>query len=388
MTQRLRIAFVDDEPNVLNGLKRSMLAMLDSWEMAFFKSGADLLARMETETFDIVVSDIRMPEMDGATLLNEISRRHPDTVRVILSGYADQDTVFQTIGPAHIYLAKPCDPAELRRAITGRARLRDMMTGLEMRRLLGRVSSLPSAPTLFLKLVEELNSPRASAAAVADIIGRDVAMIAELLKLTNSSYFAVNAKVTTCLQAVRILGLDLVQTLVLQIGIFQQFQGSDEMRKQIDALNEYGLELGALAESLCLAAGDSGEIAKAARCAALLSSIGCLILLNERGEEYHGLLAALPPDAVLSEAEERHFGADHGLLGAYLLSLWGFADPIVEAVAFAAWPSRSLGAHNPILMALHRAAAEGPAFPLFLQARPAVKRDEAYIRAQGGKTNG
>ena len=381
MTQRLRIAFVDDEPNVLTSLRRSMLAMLDDWEMAFFKSGPDLLDRMEAEVFDLVVSDMRMPAMDGAKLLNEISRRHPDTVRVILSGYADQEAVFQTIGPAHIYLAKPCDPAALQQAIASRAKLRELMGSTEMRRLLGRMSSLPSVPDIFFKLVEELRSPRASAATIAAIIDRDVAMTAELLKLTNSSYFAVNARVTTPLQAVRILGLDLVQTLVLQIGIFRQFQGTPETQKQIEELNTYGQEMGALAESFALKAGQPDDIAKAARCAALLSSIGCLILLNERNADYRDLLASLPPDVFLCAGEEKRFGADHGLLGAYLLSLWGFADSVVEAVAFASRPSRSTGAANPILAALHMAMTAGPAFPLLTPARPVAARDHAYVAA-------
>lgn len=383
MKQRLRVAFVDDEPNILTSLRRSMLAMLDEWEMTFFKSGAELLDRMTTQGFDIVVSDMRMPEMDGATLLNEVSRRHPETVRVILSGDADKESIFQTIGPAHMYLAKPCDPRMLLQALNSRVMLRDLMTGQEMRKLLGGMSSLPSAPELFSRLVAELRSPRASVAAVADIIGHDVAMTAELLKLTNSSYFAVNAKTTSPLQAVRLLGLELVQTLTLQIGIFHQFHGSAEMSKQIDILNGYSFALGSLAERLALDAGQPGEVAKAAYCAALLSSIGCLVLLKERAAEYGALFAELVPGEPLFAAEQRRFGADHGLLGAYLLNLWGFADPIVEAVAFAAQPSRCLNRANPILTALHLAAAGGPLFPLLTIPAPATSPDANYLAAVG-----
>ncbi len=383
MKQRLRIAFVDDEPNILTALRRSMLAMLDEWEMSFFRSGVELLDRMSTEKFDIVVSDMRMPEMDGAALLNQVSHRHPETVRVILSGYADKESIFQTIGPAHIYLAKPCDPQMLLQAINSRVMLRDLMTGHEMRKLLGGMSSLPSAPALFSRLVAELRSPRASAAAVADIIGRDVAMTAELLKLTNSSYFAVNAKITSPLQAVRVLGLELVQTLALQIGIFHQFQGSAEMSKQIEALNDYSFALGSIAERLALDAGNPAEVAKASCCAALLSSIGSLILLKERTAEYRAMFAELAPGEPLIVAERRRFGAGHGLLGAYLLSLWGFADPIVEAVAFAAEPSRCLNRANPILTALHLAAAEGPSFPLLPASRPVTVHDTGYLAEVG-----
>ena len=361
--QRISIAFVDDEANILTSLRRSMLSMLGEWEMAFFATGSDLLARMEDQPFDVVVSDMRMPGMDGAALLDQLAKRHPDTIRVILSGYADNESVFRTLGPAHIYLAKPCNPNALRQAIKGRTALRRLMTGTELRRLLGGLSFLPSAPRLFLDLMAELRSPGVSAATVAEIIGRDMAMTAELLKLTNSSFFAVNAVISSPLQAVRILGLDIVKTLVLQLGIFRPFQGTEQMTRQIEALNAYSQTLADMAENAAIAAGEPDDVAKAARCAGLLSAIGSLILLGERQADYHAAIEKTKAGPSLQEAETEVFGADHALIGAYLLGLWGFSEPIVEAVAFAAQPSRATGA-NPILAALHIARTLGPPFPL------------------------
>lgn len=376
--QRISIAFVDDEANILTSLRRTMLSMLDEWEMAFFATGADLLARMKDHPFDVVVSDMRMPGMDGAALLDQVSKRHPETIRVILSGYADDESVFRTVGPAHIYLAKPCNPPALRQAIKGRAALRRLMKGTELRRLLGGLSFLPSVPRLFLDLVAELRSPRASAATAAEIIGRDVAMTAELLKLTNSSFFAVNAVISSPLQAVRILGLEIVQTLVLQLGIFRQFQGTEQIALQIEALNTYSQALGDVAETAALAAGEPDEVAKAARCAGLLSAIGSLVLLGERQAEYRVVLDKTKAGQSLHEAETEVFGADHALIGAYLLGLWGFSDSIVEAVTFAARPSDAAGA-NPILAALHIAQTAGPPFPLLAAPMPRTV-DHGFLR--------
>src|SRR5579859_7807345 len=183
MEQRVRVAFVDDEAAVLGNLRRTMLAMLDEWEMAFFMTGADLLRRLNIETFDVVVADQRMPDMDGSALLDEVSRLYPEMMRVILSGPADNASIFRSVGPAHIYLPKPCDPAALAQAIKSRMMLRRLMGESEMLTLLNSISKLPSAPKLFLDLVAELRSPRSSAATVANIIKSDMAMTAELLKL-------------------------------------------------------------------------------------------------------------------------------------------------------------------------------------------------------------
>jgi HD-like signal output (HDOD) protein/ActR/RegA family two-component response regulator len=377
--QRIRVAFVDDDANILTSLRRTMLTMLDEWEMAFFKSAPDLLERLETETFDVVVSDMRMPGMDGAALLDVIAKRHPDTIRAILSGYADNESIFRTVGPAHAYLAKPCDPALLRQAIRGRIALRGLLEKRELRQLLGGLSSLPSAPRLFSDLLAEMRSPTASAGAVADLIGRDMAMTAELLKLTNSSYFALSAPVSSALAAVRILGLDLIQTLVLQIGIFRQFDGTGDMARHVEALSFHSHEVGDLAEKAALGAGEPNDVAKAARSAGILSEIGSLVLLSERAEDYRSACVAAGNGQSRIETETRIFGTDHAMVGAYLLGLWGFADTVVEAVAHAARPGLTAGGPNPVLAALHIAQAVGPSFPLIEPPVATGPVDEAYL---------
>ena len=380
MEQRIRVAFVDDEATVLTNLRRTMLAMLDEWEMAFFANGADLLRRLAAEPFDVVVADTRMPDMDGPAVLDKVGKLYPGVIRVILTASSDTASLFRTVGPAHIYLPKPCDPATLSQAIRSRMILRGLMGSGEMTRLLNDISKLPSAPKLFLDLVTELRSPRSSAATVATIIARDVAMTAELLKLTNSSCFSTSTTVSAPLQAVRILGLEIVQTLVLQLGIFHQFTGSEEMTRQIEQLNAYSLALGELAGRVALAAGRPDSVAKAAHCAALLSTIGSLVLLNEKRADYQAALQTVGPDRPLHVCEAETFGVDHTMIGAYLLGLWGFSDPIIEAITFSGRPSECGSVVNPVLTALHVARAVGPPFPLLPAARSEpLPLDRAYL---------
>ena len=380
MEQRIRVAFVDDEATVLTNLRRTMLTMLDDWEMAFFTNGADLLQRLGSDSFDVVVVDTRMPDMDGPAVLDAVGKTHPDIIRVILTNAADSASMFRTVGPAHIYLPKPCDPAALRQAIRSRMTLRSLMGGSDMARLLNSLSKLPSAPKQFLDLVAELRSPRSSTATIAAIIARDVAMTAELLKLTNSSFYSTSTPVAAPLQAVRILGLEIVQTLVLQLGIFRQFTGSEDMIRQIEQLNSYSQSLGELAERVAIAAGEPDSVAKAARCAALLSAIGSLVLLNERRLDYHAALQTVGPERPLHISEAEAFGVDHALIGAYLLGLWGFSDSIIEAITFSGRPSHCETAVNPVLTALHVARALGPPFPLLptSRAKP-LSLDQSYL---------
>lgn len=364
MTERIRVLFVDDEPHVLNGMRRTMIDMDQAWDMAFCTNGAEALALVHERAFDVIVSDMRMPQMNGAQLLEAIRSIHPGTIRIILSGYADAETVLRTVGPAHMYMAKPCDRTILRTAIDRAISLRRLLNSDNLREALTGLVNLPSVPDLFLKIAAELQSPNASAKAVADIIGRDPAMMAELLKLTNTAYFAVAAQVTTPLQAVRTLGLETVQALVLRSGIFRQFNGSTAARPLIEGLADYSLVVAKLAEDIALAEGASNSIAKGAYCAGMLSSVGSLILLDAGESAYRDTLARVREDMPLHVAEEQAFGSCHAVIGAYLLGLWGFPDMIVEAVAYCCTPQYCPGRDNLVLTAVHAARALGPPMPL------------------------
>ena len=86
-----RVLFVDDEVNLREGLRRMSYLLRDEWEMAFAESGAQALALLSKAPFDVIVSDMRMPGMDGAQLLDEVRQRYPQMVRLILSGHSDRE---------------------------------------------------------------------------------------------------------------------------------------------------------------------------------------------------------------------------------------------------------------------------------------------------------
>lgn len=361
MTEALRVLFVDDEDHVLRGLRRSMASMEDRWEMAFCTSGEQALELMRTEApFDVVVSDMRMPRMDGAEFLDIVRGRHPETIRVILSGYADTASIFRTVGPAHVYLAKPCSPEALHQAIARPVSLKRLLAAPALRAVLAGLSNLPSLPEVVRRLDEELRSPNCSAKTVAALIDGDVAMTAELLRLTNSAYFSVAGPVTTTLQAVRAIGLETIQALVLQIGIFRQFSGSPALAPLLSGLTGHCLAVARLAEAIAGSMEVGEPVAKTAHCAAMLSRVGVLVLLDAYPDTYGEVLAAVGPDRPLFLAEEQAFGASHAQIGAYLLGLWGFSPQVVEAVAFASAPFLCPSHDNDVLTALHAAIGLGP----------------------------
>ena len=123
-----KILFVDDEPNVLQGLQRMLHSMRQEWALTFVGSGEEALEALSNDSFDVIVSDIRMPQMDGIALLNEVKNRYPNVMRIILSGQSKQEHILPSVGLAHRYLSKPSSCDEIKDTIARVSGLRDLLS--------------------------------------------------------------------------------------------------------------------------------------------------------------------------------------------------------------------------------------------------------------------
>ena len=175
----LKVLFVDDEAFVLQTLERQLKPIAPDWEMAFVASGQEALDRLEKEHFEVIVTDMRMPGMDGAAVLESVHDQHPQMIRIVLSAYSDEGVTLKTVGTAHQYLTKPCEPQKLKGTIARAAALRGLLESEAIRKVISQVDSLPSLPMLYLELLDELKSADASIQRAGEIIERDVAMTAK-----------------------------------------------------------------------------------------------------------------------------------------------------------------------------------------------------------------
>lgn len=354
-----QLLFVDDEPKILDGLKRLLRPMRNEWSMTFVSGGEEALTTLEQAPFDVVVSDMRMPGMDGAQLMNEVQRRYPQIVRIVLSGHSDREMIYQSIGAAHQYLAKPCEMEHLKATILRACALRELLGNESLRRLVAGMQRIPSQPTLFAEIKKEAESETSSLKSIGAIIAKDMGMTAKVIQLVNSAYFGLNGTVSTAQQAVNLLGLDTIQALVLTVHVFSQFprvMGGPLF--QIDRLWAESLETGALARALAKAENASAREIEQAYTAGLLHDVGVLVLAANVRDQYDAVLRTASEERVpVWEVERREFGATHAEVGAYLLGLWGLEAPIVEAVAFHHCPAEYPGEAFSPLTAVHVANA-------------------------------
>ncbi|MDH3349123.1 MAG: response regulator [Desulfobulbaceae bacterium] len=337
-----RILFVDDEIYVLKGLQRSLRGMRGEWEMLFVSNGEDALASMREIPCHVIVSDMRMPEMNGVELLEQVRMEFPDTVRIVLSGYSDQEMILRIIGPAHQYLVKPCETSMIINVIKRTLKLRSLLGSDDLRALVSSIDSLPSMPAVYVELINKLDDERASADSLTGIISRDIAMTAETLKLTNSAYFGLPTEVIDIRRAITFLGFDTIKSIALTAGIYGRKKVNRKMALTLDKLCQHSIGIGEMAKRIAQYEGSDDFIASQAGCAAALCHVGTLVLLTNWPDKFNEA-TRMVEDKIMSiyDAERLVFGSSHVELGAYLLGLWGFADPIVEAVVYHHEPMKS-----------------------------------------------
>ena len=341
MTERKRILFVDDEPNLLRGLRRMLYPMSNEWEMAFMESGKAALAELASKPYDVVVTDMRMPVMDGAALLAEVRSSYPEISRIVLSGHSEWETVMRVIGPAHQYLSKPCNPETLKTRLTRTFKLREILGSEKLRKIVSGMSALPAMPLAYKCLVEELNSKESSLDTVAGIISRDIGLSAKILQLVNSEFFGLAQKISSTAEAVSYLGLETVRALVLGIDLFANPDKSPPPNSHFRSIWHHGLITAVLARHIVQVEAGSREIADEAFTAGMLHDLGKLIIAENLPEEYEQIIELCQADPQISplDIERQVIGATHADVGAYLLGLWGLPDPVVEAVALHHTPS-------------------------------------------------
>ena len=354
----IHVLFVDDEPGILEGLEDVMHTERARIKPTFAASGAAGLDAMRKNTFDVVVSDMRMPGMDGAEFLDRVRQQYPDCMRIILTGQADREAVMRALPVAHQILNKPCDDKILCATLHRVAGMRLLLTDVELRKIVGKLDRLPAIPATYLALSAAAARDNATLKDFADVIETDPATCVKILQYVNSGYFGSHQRIGSIRQAVTYLGVEVIRALVLGAHIFA-LATPDMPGFSILALQQHSLMAAQFAKRFV----GRHKLAEDAFTAALLHDIGKLVLAAGIPEQYSAVCQTAESQGQPVDAVERQIlGTTHAEVGAYLLSTWGLPLTIVEAVAFhhapsqrsfAAIPGDSTGMADAVLAALH-----------------------------------
>ncbi|MDX2477485.1 MAG: response regulator [Gammaproteobacteria bacterium] len=329
------ILFVDDEPNILSGLKRMLRSMRKEMDFYFAENGPQALDILSKTTIHVVVSDMRMPGMNGAELLAIVQDKHPQIIRIMLSGQADEEMILKTVGVVHQFMHKPSDSDTLKRIFSRACALQSLMINENLKTLVSSLGSLPSLPSLYVQVQQVLKSPDYAVGDVAAIIEQDMAMSAKVLQLVNSAFFGLFNRVDSPAHAVKLLGMDTIKALVLCVGVFSELKPAGHKSYSIKDLWSHSVAVAAFAKTIAMAETDSKETIGNSFIAGIIHDIGKLLLFTTVQEQYvQAVEAAREEPFLLAQAEQQLFSADHGDVGGYLIGVWGLPGEVVEAIAF------------------------------------------------------
>ncbi len=353
-TTKRRILFVDDEPMVLKGLQRTLRKMRDEWEMTFASSSKEALDILGSGPYDVIVSDLRMPEMDGAQLLAEVKSKHPEVVRIILSGQVEQETTFKSVQLAHQSLSKPCDADILKHTLNKLFALRNVLEDESIKRIVSQTETLPSLPAVYTEIISELQSPDPSVQNVGDIIANDLAMAAKILQVVNSAFFGLIRKISNPKEAVMLLGTETIKALVLSVKIFSEFNQKKFAWFNFDDLFNHSMSVSMFTQTITKEEHLDQNLVNHSLMAGMFHDLGKLILVTNFQAPYQKLLTeARQTRQNLWVLENDLFGTSHAEIGAYLMGLWGLEYPVIEAIAYHHCPGKSLSNSTGLLTAVH-----------------------------------
>lgn len=335
-----RIVLVDSEASALSAMQRMLTDRTEDWDLQFLPTGEQALANLAERPADVVLAAMRMSGMSGAQLLTEVAQRCPDTVRIAYSEPSDQEFTLKCVNTAHQFLAKPCDAGSLL-ATLGRALSVDkMVCNPQLKSLVAQLKTIPSLPSVFHELQQQLSSPDASIETVGATIARDPAMTAKLLKVVNSAFFGLNRKVSSPTDAAMLLGLETIKMLVLWAHVFSAESAPRIPGFSLDALSRHSLNVGRLAKRIVELERGSSKLRETALTAGLLHDLGKLVIAVNYPEVFEDALEHAQRDNLpFHQAERAVFGTDHAGVGAHLLGLWGLPLELVEVVGFHHRPS-------------------------------------------------
>jgi HD-like signal output (HDOD) protein len=340
-----RILFVDDEPRILESLQRLLHSYSGQWHVAFAQSGDEALSTPGLNEFDVIVTDMRMPGMDGAQLLEQVRDRFPGIVRIVLSGYFDAQAALRAAPVAHQFLLKPCDITKLRDAIERSSEINAILTDEGIRRAVTAVGELPSMPQTWPALVRALEARSASPDEIAAIVQGDVGVAAKVLQLVSSAFSNSAEQVTTVETAVSYLGLDAMKHLVGTVKL----SGADRPDERTGAFSmaefqDHSRLVAAVAARLPV----RESVAALCPVAAFLHDVGKLVLASRFPEQFEtALIRAAREHRPLYLVEEEMTGTSHAKVGAYLLGLWGLPAEIVFGVSHHHHPDLSVMGGDP-----------------------------------------
>ncbi|SFI32480.1 Response regulator receiver domain-containing protein [Tindallia magadiensis] len=325
------ILIVDDEQQVLRSLERLFLPT--DYHILTAPGGHEALQLLEKTAVDMIISDMRMPGMNGYDLLSTVKTKYPHIVRIMLSGYSEEKVVMKALldNTVKVYLFKPWNNQEMLDTISQIFETCHLLNNPQLMQLINKSSYLSTIEDTYRKIEKSIES-EADIAKIAAIIEKDSVVTGEILRLANSVY--IGARTGSLQTAITYIGLDHVKQMIRSTSILKLFLSSKKHRFLLNRL----WKKSALSQQLYLNLHKyllDKPVPDNCFSAALLHNIGIMFLLMQFEEPYAQLLleSEKNPEKT-TELEMQLCGNSYEEVSGYLLNWWNLPFSVVEAALY------------------------------------------------------
>lgn len=321
------LLFIDD-----NNLKDTIAPIFYHHNCFFANNYNEALSILNNINIDVCLINYKIKQTAAAEILSRIKKNYPKTIRIIFSDKNHEEISIRSFNLAHQYLAISKSNESFKEKIETPLVLKNLIQNDDTIKKLNSEDGIPALPELYYKIEKEIFSPDASIHRVINLISKDIALTSKIFQLANSAYFGVAAKITDIYQAVNLLGLNIIKSIVLYTKVFSHLEKNHELKNIIESIWNHSLVVSNISHKLASHLTGKREIAEEAYIAGILHDIGKVIILNMIKQNPH-FMKHEPNNVYLDdEAAKKIYGATHSVIGAYALALWGFPKDIVDAV--------------------------------------------------------
>lgn len=345
-----KILIVDDEAQILNALAR--LFMDSDFEVVVARGGQEALELVEQEEFNLILCDMKMPYIDGYELLSIVKEISPKTVRIILSGYADEKVVFKALQKniARLYVFKPWKNEELVKLIESILETEEILTNKHLLEFINNIENLPVMKSNYQHMIDLINDD-VDINTISGEIEKDISIAAKILNVANSAFYG--SQTGSVKQAVSYIGLQNTKNLIVSVAVTDVLDDRHHGGELISSIWRHAF----LSNKLLVFLYEKHlhkKIPEICSSAALFHNIGSVFFLKCFYLKYIEILEKERRDYIAIVGQEMDaFGVTHNEAGAYLLEWWEFPFPVIETALYHHNPMDEKVVNREIVCAVH-----------------------------------
>ena len=232
-----KVLFVDDEEKVLSSLRRSFFKTSLKIDTAL--GAAEGLNFLEKNSVDIVVSDVKMPEMDGISFLKQVRKLYKEPSRMILSGYVEESNILKSIatGVCFDYVTKPWEYNDLLNRFARILTMKKLLKNDRLVSVINNIGEIPHTANIIARLESAIEADE-SFDQISIIVSYDISVTTKILQIANSAFYGMRRKIMNVRDAISLLGLRHLRIVTMISSLPNEISTDHWQKKELSMITK------------------------------------------------------------------------------------------------------------------------------------------------------